>query len=120
MKLAALDQLQELLNQDDTFKRYREAGEKLHQNPEILAKYDAFLTLQKEVVNLEHYQKKQAFQEKQDQLEALQDELFDHPLFSEYLQLQIELEELFQVLAASIELQVNEGLGMGASRLPLI
>jgi len=107
-ELASVTALKDALKADPVFKRYREAGEKVHQNEGLLALYGQYTSLQKEVVNLSHYKLTEATRQKEAELQALEDELFDNPLFSEYMQLQVELEELIQTLSFIIESRVNE------------
>ena len=105
--LNSIVRFKEKLENDSEFKRYRELGVKVHQNKKLLALYEEYLNLQKEVVNLSHYQKLEAKKLKEQELQSLQDELYDNPLFNEYIQMQVELEELFQTIAHLIENHVN-------------
>jgi len=107
-ELATVTALKEALRADPVFKRYREAGEKVHQNRRLLTLYGRYTSLQKEVVNLQHYKLTEATRQKEAQLQQLEDELFENPLFAEYMQLQVELEELIQTLSFIIESRVNE------------
>jgi len=108
IELPSVAALKEKLNSDPVFKRYREAGEKVHQNEELLALYSRYTSLQKEVVNLSHYKLTEATRQKEAEIKRLEEELFDNPLFAEYMQLQVELEELLQTMSFLIESKVND------------
>jgi len=109
-ELASVAALKARLQSDPVFKRYREAGEKVHQNEGLLALYGQYTALQKEAVNLSHYKLTEATRQKEEQLKGLEEELFDNPLFAEYMQLQVELEELLQTIAFLVESGVNSFL----------
>jgi cell fate (sporulation/competence/biofilm development) regulator YmcA (YheA/YmcA/DUF963 family) len=111
-ELKSLQGLQGQLQSDPLFERYRELSRKLHQNAKILSAYDRYLVLQKEWVKLEHFQKSVAKAKIQEQMLELEDELYNYPLFNEYIQLQRELEELFQNMSQLVEFRVNEALGL--------
>ena len=47
---------------------------------------------------------------KEAEMKALEDELYDNPLFNEYIQTQIELNELFSTMTHIIQYKVNKHL----------
>ena len=65
---------------------------------------------QKEVIKFDHYGKSNAKSQKENELKALEEELYNHPLFNEYIQIQIELNELFSTMAHIIQYKVNKHL----------
>jgi len=66
---------------------------------EIIAKIKL---LQKEAVNLKHYQKTEALKVTDDKIDALQDELDEIPLVLEFKQSQTEVNNLLQMISTSI------------------
>lgn len=108
IELASVKKLQEKLAADECFQRYRKLGENIHQNKELQALYNDYLQLQKEAVNASHYQLLGVTAEKEASLRSMEEKLFAIPVFAEYMQLQVELEELLQILSFLIETQVNE------------
>ncbi|SDN30365.1 RicAFT regulatory complex protein RicA family protein [Alkalicoccus daliensis] len=66
---------------------------------EIIAKIKK---LQKEAVNLKHYEKSEALKETDAKIDALQDELDDIPLVQEFKQSQMEVNELLQMVSNTI------------------
>lgn len=66
---------------------------------ETIAKIKA---LQKEAVNLKHYEKSEALKATDEKIDALQDELDDIPLVQEFKQSQMEVNELLQMVSNTI------------------
>lgn len=108
--LPSFERLNERLANDPVIKRYRLLTEKVHQNKKLLAIYDEYIKMQKEVIKLGHYGKTNAQSQKEAELKALENELYHHPLFNEYIQIQIELNELFSTMAHIIQYKVNKHL----------
>ena len=107
-QLSSIQKLMDKLNKEPIFLRYRELGTKVHQNQELMDLYNQYLNLQKEMVNLKHYQKSNI--QKENEFKKIEDCLFENPLFNEYIQLQIEIENLFQTMAHLIQEGVNRDL----------
>ena len=107
-QLSSIQKLMDKLNEEPIFLRYRELGIKVHQNQELLEMYNQYLKLQKEMVNLKHYKKRNV--EKENEFKTIEESLFEIPLFNEYIQLQIEIENLFQTIAHLIQDGVNREL----------
>ncbi|UTR15022.1 RicAFT regulatory complex protein RicA family protein [Salipaludibacillus sp. LMS25] len=59
-------------------------------------------SLQKEAVNLKHYQKTKALKAIEDKIDALQDELDEIPLVREFKQSQTEVNQLLQMVSHTI------------------
>jgi len=108
--LTSIQKLKEQLEQDPTLKHYREIGTKVHENEELLVLYKQYITLQKELVNLEYYKKEAAKAQKERELQELESRLYDIPLFNQYIQTQVELEELFQTMTHLIQDNINRFL----------
>ena len=69
-----------------------------------------YIKKQKELIKFEHYGKLNAKLQKEAEMKALEDELYDNPLFNEYIQTQIELNELFSTMTHIIQYKVNKHL----------
>ena len=108
--LSSFEKLSQKLANDPVIKRYRQLAQKVHQNQKLLALYEEYIAKQKEVIKCEHYQKSNAVLQKEAELKALEERLYDHPLFNEYIQTQIELNELFLTMTHIIEYKVNKHL----------
>ncbi|CUM97394.1 MULTISPECIES: YlbF family regulator [Turicibacter] len=108
--LASFNALKEKLDQDEVIVRYRQLAVKVHQNERLLNLYDEYLQKQKELIKFEHYHKSGAASSVASEMKLLEDELYANPLFNEYIQTQIELNELFQSMTHIIEYKVNKHL----------
>ena len=71
---------------------------------------EPYIKKQKELIKFEHYGKLNAKLQKEAEMKALEDELYDNPLFNEYIQTQIELNELFSTMTHIIQYKVNKHL----------
>ena len=92
--LPSFEKLKEKLATDPIMERYRQLTQKVHQNEKLLALYG----------------KLNAKLQKEAEMKALEDELYDNPLFNEYIQTQIELNELFSTMTHIIQYKVNKHL----------
>ena len=108
--LPSIEKLKEKLATDPIMERYRQLTQKVHQNEKLLALYDEYIKKQKELIKFEHYGKLNAKLQKEAEMKALEDELYDNPLFNEYIQTQIELNELFSTMTHIIQYKVNKHL----------
>ncbi len=108
--LPSFEKLKEKLATDPVIERYRQLTQKVHQNEKLLALYDEYIQKQKELIKLQHYGKSNASLQKEDELKAIESELYDNPLFNEYIQTQIELNELFSTMTHIIQYKVNKHL----------
>ena len=108
--LPSIQKLKKQLEQDPIIKQYREIGTKVHENEELLELYKKYIALQKELVNLEYYKKEEAMAQKERELKELKELLYDIPLFNQYIQIQVELDELFKTITHLIQDNVNHFL----------
>ncbi|TMW73287.1 RicAFT regulatory complex protein RicA family protein [Alteribacter natronophilus] len=72
---------------------------------EIIAKIKA---LQKEAVNLQHYNKTEALKKTEAKIDALQDELDEIPIVKEFKQSQTEVNSLLQFVSTTISNAVTD------------
>lgn len=108
--LPSFEKLKEKLSTDPILERYRQLTQKVHQNDKLLGLYDDYIQKQKELIKLEHYGKTNASSQKEAELKAIEAKLYDNPLFNEYIQTQIELNELFLTMTHIIQYKVNKHL----------
>ncbi|MGL4337285.1 MAG: YlbF family regulator [Turicibacter sp.] len=108
--LQSLKQLDEKLNHDEVIQDYLRMAQKVHQNDKLLIKYEEYIAKQKEIVKLAHYQKPTAKAMAEAQLAQIEEDLFMNPLFNEYMNRQVELNELFQDMTYLIEDKVKKHL----------
>lgn len=108
--LQAFESLKQKIDNDPVMDRYHQMANKIHQNEKILAVYDEYIQKQKQLIKFEHYQKNQAAKQLEEEMKELEEQLYANPLFNEYIQTQIELNELFQSMTHIIEYKVNKHL----------
>ncbi|MBU9714473.1 RicAFT regulatory complex protein RicA family protein [Evansella tamaricis] len=65
-------------------------------------------SLQKEAVNLQHYQKTEGLKAVEDKIDELQDELDQIPLVREFKQTQIDVNQLLQLVSTTISNTVTD------------
>ena len=110
INLPSFEKLNEKLASDPLIQRYRLLTEKVHQNQKLLSLYEEYIKKQKDLIKVDYYGKSNAKLQKEAELKALEDELYDNPLFNEYIQTQIELNELFLTMTHIIQHKVNKHL----------
>ena len=77
---------------------YREVEKQIAQNQKISQRVDQIKALQKEVVNLEHYQKVNAAKEINDQIDTLQASINELPIVQQFRHSQMDVNELLQLM----------------------
>lgn len=108
--LVSFQNLTDKLEKDEAIQRYRQMAIKVHQNEKLVTLYEEYIKKQKDLVKFEAYHKKGAQALVESEMKVLEDELYANPLFNEYIQTQIELNELFQMMTHIIEYKVNKHL----------
>lgn len=87
---------------------YREVEKQIAQNQKIYQRVDQIKALQKEVVNLEHYQKVNAAKEINDQIDTLQASINELPIVQQFRHSQMDVNELLQLMMRNMSISVNE------------
>lgn len=87
---------------------YREVEKQIAQNQKISQRVDQIKALQKEVVNLEHYQKVNAAKEINDQIDTLQASINELPIVQQFRHSQMDVNELLQLMMRNMSISVNE------------
>ena len=87
---------------------YREVEKQIAQNQKISQRVDQIKALQKEVVNLEHYQKVKAAKEINDQIDTLQASINELPIVQQFRHSQMDVNELLQLMMRNMSISVNE------------
>lgn len=89
----------------DFFKR---AEAQLHQNEKVDALINQIKGLQKQAVNLQHYQKFEALKQVEEKINKLQDELDGIPVVQEFQASQTDVNDLLQLVASTISNTVTD------------
>ncbi|MFT8362678.1 MAG: YlbF family regulator [Sporolactobacillus sp.] len=108
MKEAAA--LAEQMTSLDAVCQFRQAEAKLSANQKVAALIEQIKRLQKESVNLAHYQKHEAYKENEAKLDALQAELDAIPIVRQFQSLQVEVNDLLQETTHLLTAKVNKAM----------
>jgi cell fate (sporulation/competence/biofilm development) regulator YmcA (YheA/YmcA/DUF963 family) len=101
-----LNELMELLKNQEELKRYKLIENKLNDNETIMERIDEYKKMQQKVV-LYETRNDDLPQEVSNKLDRVYEELFDIPIYSEYIDLQTELNEVIQHITTIIENAIN-------------
>ena len=63
--------------------------------------------MQKQSINFEHYGKERAYQQVQDRITSVENEINDIPVVQEFKQSQVEVNELLQMVSSAISNKVT-------------
>ncbi|WP_163653235.1 RicAFT regulatory complex protein RicA family protein [Listeria sp. PSOL-1] len=102
------EQLRDKLAETDEVAFYRTAEARIHENEKIKQKIAAIKDLQKQAVNLEHYQKHEALRQVEQQIKELNEEIDRLPIVTEYRRAQLEANDLIQLLTKEIAKQISQ------------
>lgn len=89
----------------DFFKR---AEEQINQNQSVQQLIARIKLLQKESVNLQHYQKHEAYKKNEEKIDQLNEELDSIPIVKEFKQSQVEVNDLLQLVSTAISTKVTD------------
>lgn len=106
--LQAAEKLKEQISKTEEVKFYKLAEEKIDANQKVTDKVAQIKKLQKESVNLEHYQKYKAMKLTENKIDQLQKEIDQLPIVSEFKSAQIDANELLQSVTKEISHTVSK------------
>lgn len=101
-----LDELITFLKEQEHYKRYLLAEEKLKKNDEITSCITSIKEIQKEMVRREA--KQESIDSLQEEYQNLLQRLNDYPIYQEFQELQQELNEEFQYIKRTLETYFQE------------
>ncbi|MGV3488326.1 MAG: RicAFT regulatory complex protein RicA family protein [Tuberibacillus sp.] len=101
-------ELAKMLAVTDEVAFFKKAEEQINKNEKVQSLIKQIKLLQKESVNLQHYQKFEALRENENKIDRLMDELDNIPLVREFKQSQKEVNDLLQYISSSISERVTE------------
>ena len=89
----------------DFFKRAEAA---IHESENVRTKISSIKGLQKQAVNLQHYGKTEALKKTEEKISTLEQELDEIPIVNEFKQSQADVNDLLQLVAATISNSVTD------------
>ncbi|WP_376699082.1 RicAFT regulatory complex protein RicA family protein [Listeria grandensis] len=108
--IAKARELKDALQKTEAVEFYRAAEAKINTNQKVAAKVGDIKKLQKEAVNLEHYQKFGAVKKTENDIDALTAEIDHLPIVQEFRRSQEEANDLLQSITREISDKVTSEL----------
>ncbi|WP_430534632.1 YlbF family regulator [Listeria rocourtiae] len=105
--IAKAHELKAALQETEAVTFYRAAEAKINTNQKVATKVRDIKKLQKEAVNLEHYQKFGAVKQTEDSIDALTAEIDYLPIVQEFRRSQVEANDLLQSVTRQISYKVT-------------
>ncbi|MEI3597189.1 MULTISPECIES: RicAFT regulatory complex protein RicA family protein [unclassified Oceanobacillus] len=113
--LDAAKKLADMLANTEEIDRFKELEAKINASTKIQTLITKIKALQKQAVNLQAYDKKEALARVEEQLDRLQSELDGIPIVSEFKELQVTVNDVLQLVSTTISREVTnriiEGTG---------
>jgi len=104
-----LEQLLQLIRDDAQVRRFQELERVIDQNESLQTKYKILLDAQKDMVQAE-VKKLPRYESSKNRYESLREELLDHPLMGEYLDLLEAINNDLSLIRTIIEEEINRDL----------
>lgn len=99
--------LAEMLAKTDEIERFKQVEAKINENDKIQRLVTKIKTLQKQVVNLQAYEKKKALKIVEEELAKAEKELDDIPIVQEFKESQIIVNDMLQLVSGTIAREVT-------------
>lgn len=106
--LEKANELAKMLSGTDEVAFFKQAEAQISANDRVQNLIKRIKVLQKNSVNLQHYQKFEALRDNENKIDQLMDELDNIPLVKEFKQSQSEVNDLLQYISSSISKRVTE------------
>ena len=87
---------------------FKKAEAQIHENKRVRELIASLKSLQKQSINFEHYGKERAYQQVQDRITSVENEINDIPVVQEFKQSQVEVNELLQMVSSAISNKVTD------------
>ena len=106
--LKQADQLTSKIQDLNLIKSYQNIEKQIHENRNIESKMNRLKKQQKQSVNFQNYGKQHAYQQSEDEIEALEHEINELPIVEEFRSAQYEANDLLQLMISTMEDRLNE------------
>lgn len=106
--LKQADQLTSKIQDLDLIKSYQNIEKQIHENRNIESKMNRLKKQQKQSVNFQNYGKQHAYQQSENEIEALEHEINELPIVEEFRSAQYEANDLLQLMISTMEDRLNE------------
>ncbi|HWJ78135.1 MAG TPA: YlbF family regulator [Niallia sp.] len=108
--MARTEELARMISQTDEVDYYKRAEQQINNNQKVNDRIAQIKKLQKQAVNLQHYGKIAAWKETEAKIDALQQEIDELPIVSEFKESQQEVNDMLQMVTRTISEKVEKNL----------
>ena len=108
--MARTEELAKMISRTDEVDFYKRAEEQINQNQKVNDRIAQIKKLQKQAVNLQHYGKLAAWKETEAKIDALQQEIDELPIVSEFRESQQEVNDMLQTVTKTIAEKVENDI----------
>ncbi|NRD78919.1 YlbF family regulator [Bacillus sp. BRMEA1] len=106
--VARAKDLARMIAETDEVDFFKRAEAQIHENKKVSTLISDIKGLQKQAVNLQHYGKSEALKKVEEKLTTLESELDEIPVVQEFKHSQVEVNDLLQLIAATISNTVTD------------
>ncbi|WP_405102043.1 RicAFT regulatory complex protein RicA family protein [Oceanobacillus sp. FSL H7-0719] len=97
-----------MLSNTEEIDRFKEIEVKINQNTKVQSLIKKIKTLQKQAVNFQAYEKREALARVEQELDRLQKELDGIPVVSEFKEIQVTVNDVLQLVSSTISREVTK------------
>lgn len=108
--MKTLDTMLKMIEEDQSIQRYKQLEAIIMKDKKLKTEIQQLKVIQKQMVNAEHIGKTEAHKQFKSTYETRLEALYDHPLLSEYLALQSDINHLLQEIAGILEDGINKDI----------
>jgi len=105
--LSEAKQLAEMLSNTEEINRFKVLEAKINAHSKVQKNISDIKTLQKQAVNLQAYDKKEALKVVEEQIDKLNDELDEIPIVQEFKDIQVTVNDILQLVTKTIAREVT-------------
>jgi cell fate (sporulation/competence/biofilm development) regulator YmcA (YheA/YmcA/DUF963 family) len=106
--LARAEEVAKMISETEEVDFFKRAEAQINENQKVREMIASIKSLQKQAVNFQHYGKEKAYNQVQQKIEALQQEIDEIPIVQEFKQSQVDVNELLQMVASQISNTVTD------------
>lgn len=99
--------LADMLSQTEEIERFKKVEAKINGNHKVQQLISRIKTLQKQAVNLQAYEKKEALKKVETEIDRLQEEIDSIPVVQEFKDIQITVNDILQLVSGTIAREVT-------------
>ncbi|MCJ1656470.1 YlbF family regulator [Staphylococcus sp. NRL 16/872] len=106
--LKQAEQLSDKISNLEIVKNYQNIEQQIHENNTIKTKMNQLKKQQKQSVNFQNYGKKYAYEQSEDTIYNLENEINELPIVEEFRSAQYETNDFLQMMISTMEKRLND------------